>query len=116
MTFAERLRQLRKEKNMTIEEVADAVGLARTTVFRYEKGIITNVPLETYDKLAELFGVCRPYLIGWSDDRSMTMTDVVILPNNTMFLEAYGAMTQEERKTMSDILIKAYYRCQEKKK
>ena len=116
MAFAERLKQLRKEKHMSMDEVAHAVGLTRTTIFRYENGVITNIPLETYDKLAELFGVCRPYLLGWTDDRNMIMSDVVILPNNDMFIQAYRMMTQEERKTLSDILIKAYTRYEESRK
>lgn len=110
MTFAERLKQLRKEKNMTLEQVANAVGLTRTTIYRYETGTITNVPLETYDKLAELFCVCRPYLIGWSDDRNITMSDIVVMFESDAFMKAYESMTREERKTMSDLLIKGYER------
>lgn len=114
MNFAQRLKELRKENKMTLEEVAESIGLTRATIQRYESGKITNVPLETYDKLAALFNVCRPYLLGWSDDRRKTMSEVSILSDNTMFLQAYSAMTEEERKFLSDILIAAYGRYVEK--
>lgn len=112
MTFGERLRQLRKEKGMTLDNVAESVNLTRPTIYRYEKGIITNVPIETITHLAQLFGVSRPYLMGWSDDRTMTMSEVSILEDNNMFIQAYSMMTQEEREVLSDILIKAYGRYQ----
>lgn len=111
MTFGERLMELRKEKGMTLDSVAKAVGLTRPTIYRYEKGIITNVPIETVTKLARLLGVSRPYLMGWSNDRQMTMSEVSILADNNMFVQAYGAMTKEERELLSDILIAAYARC-----
>lgn len=113
MNFAQRLKELRKENRMTLEEVAESIGLTRATIQRYESGKITNVPLETYDKLAALFDVCRPYLLGWSDDRKKNMSEVSILSDNKMFVQAYSMMTEEERKVLSDLLIKAYSRYQE---
>lgn len=112
MSFADRLRELRKENNMTLDEIGRAIGVGRATIYKYEHGIITNIPLDKINKLSAMFGVSKPYLMGWSDDRNLIMSDVVILPDNDMFLQAYGAMTHEERKTMSDILIAAYARYQ----
>ena len=114
MTFAERLRELRTEKNLTLEEVGQILGVGRSTIYKYEHGIITNVPMETYDKLSELFGVCRPYLLGWSDNRELNMSEVNMLSKDTMFLKAYTMMTDDERKRLSDLLITGYGRYQEK--
>ena len=116
MTFGQRLKQLRKEKGMTLEDVAGNIGVTRATIQRYETGKITNVPLETYDKLAALFGVCRPFLLGWTDDRGATMSDVSIMSDSSTFVQAYSALTQEERKLLSDILIIAYGRYLDGKK
>lgn len=53
----------RKAKGMTQEEVADLLGVHRTTYNRYEKGL--RAPdLETVTKLAELFEVTTDYLLG----------------------------------------------------
>lgn len=69
MTFGERLKELRKEKRMTLDEVAQSVGLTRTTIFRYEKGTIKNIPPDMIHRMAELFGVTQPYIMGWTDER-----------------------------------------------
>ena len=71
MTFAERLKQLRHEKGMSLENVADAIGISKVTVHRYETGEIANVPLKKVHELANLFHVTRPYIMGWTDDRNV---------------------------------------------
>ena len=69
MTVGERIKQLRKENNMTLEEVAAQIGVGRATVLKYETGAIANIPTERVHQLANLFKVTRPYLMGWTDER-----------------------------------------------
>ena len=37
-TFAERLKELRKEKQLTVEQLAQNIGSAKSTISRYENG------------------------------------------------------------------------------
>lgn len=61
-TLALKLKQLRREKNVTSEEVAIAIGIKPATYRRYE--IDTNPKRETFVKLAEYFDVSIDYLVG----------------------------------------------------
>ena len=70
MTFADRLKELRAEKGMSLDEVARHIGCGRANIYKYEHGIITNVPPDRVHQLANLFGVTRPYMMGWTDDRN----------------------------------------------
>ena len=70
MTFAERLRALRTEKRMSLDDVAKHIGCGRANIYKYEHGLVTNVPPERVHQLANLFGVSRPYIMGWTDDRA----------------------------------------------
>lgn len=49
--MAQRIRQLRKEKKLTLEQVARAVGVEKSTVRKWETGAIANM---RWDKLAAL--------------------------------------------------------------
>lgn len=69
MTTGERLKKLRKENRMTLEDVAKEIGVSRATVLKYENGVITNIPTNRVHQLANLFKVSRPYLMGWTDER-----------------------------------------------
>lgn len=68
MTFAERLHDLRLQNGMSMNDIAEYIGVQRATVYKYEHGFITNIPPDKVHKLANLFGVTRPYMMGWTDD------------------------------------------------
>lgn len=58
-----RIAELRKDRGLTIQQVADGIGVSNGTISRYEKG--TREPkLETWVKLADFFGVSVSYLQG----------------------------------------------------
>ena len=50
--LARNLKKLRKEKKLTLEEIAAALGTSKQTIHRYENGIISNVPAEKVEALA----------------------------------------------------------------
>lgn len=60
-TTALRLRQLRAARNMSQQEVADALGITRTAYNKYENGVIQ--PTRTAKKLARLFGVSIDFIL-----------------------------------------------------
>lgn len=64
--LAIKLKDLRKEKGVSSEEVANAIGVKSSTYRRYE--IDTNPKKETYLALAKYFGVTVDYLMGVESD------------------------------------------------
>lgn len=58
-----RIKQLRKEKGLSLQQVADAVGVGNNTISRYETGK-REPKLETWQSLADFFNVSVPYLQG----------------------------------------------------
>ena len=65
MTIGQRIKQLREDANLTQEAVAKRIGVATQTIFKYEKEIVTNIPLENIQKLADVFGISPAALMGW---------------------------------------------------
>ena len=64
--LAKRLRELRKSRGLTLEELAVAVGTSRQTIHRYENGTISNVPPERVMALATALDTTPAELMGWS--------------------------------------------------
>ena len=62
------LKRLRRERGMTLEELAQAVGTSKQTVQRYESGVITNVPTERIVALADALGTTPAHLMGWAEE------------------------------------------------
>ena len=68
-TKAERLKWLRKYRSrITLEELAKKVGLSKATVQRYENGIITNIPSDKIELLAEALETSPGFIMGWEND------------------------------------------------
>lgn len=64
--FAERLKELRKEENMTLKQVSDAIGVSINTVSRWERE--ERLPnIENIVALAKLFKISADYLCGLVD-------------------------------------------------
>lgn len=62
-----RIKQLRKDKNMTLVELGKQVGLPKGTLSRYESG--SREPKEpTWQALANFFNVSVPYLQGIDEE------------------------------------------------
>lgn len=60
--FAERLRELRRQKNLSQTELGKLVGVHYTHIGRYERGI-SKPAAETLNRLANVLGVSGDYLI-----------------------------------------------------
>lgn len=66
--LGKRLKDLRKEKGLTQQQVADRVWVSKAVVSSYEIG--TRTPsYEVLIKLAKLFGVSTDFLLGVSPKR-----------------------------------------------
>jgi transcriptional regulator with XRE-family HTH domain len=62
-SIADRLRALRSEKGVNQETVAEAVGISRVGLARYETG--QRIPvLKIAARLADYYGVSVPHLLG----------------------------------------------------
>ncbi len=67
MNMSERLKNRRKELNLTMFEVAQKVGVSEATVSRWESGNIANMRRDKIEKIADALNVSPGYLMGWEE-------------------------------------------------
>ena len=65
---SERLQALRKARGYSQQDVANLIGVGRTTYLKYENG--DNKPTRKINELARLFQVSTDYLLGNADSPS----------------------------------------------
>ena len=70
-----RLKELRKEKKLTQEELARDIGVSKITILRWENGERQIKP-DKAQRLADYFGVSVGYLLGYDDITKVNVTDV----------------------------------------
>ena len=68
--MAQRIKELRQAKGLTLEQVADVVGVGKSTVRKWETGMIANMKRDKIADLAKALGTTPAYLMGWEDDES----------------------------------------------
>lgn len=59
-----RLRQAREEKDISLEEAGNKVGVNKSTVLRWENGMTEKFKIPTLEILAEFYGVNPSWLMG----------------------------------------------------
>ena len=74
-----KLHDLRKQNNMTLEEVGNAVGVGKSTVRKWETGEIANMRRDKISKLAEALHTTPAYLMGWDESLSVAAVRVPVL-------------------------------------
>lgn len=63
-----RIKELRKEKKLTQQDVADAMGISRRGFQKWENGDSQLKP-EKAKQLADFFGVSVGYLLNYSNSK-----------------------------------------------
>ena len=63
-----RIKELRILSGMSQEELGRRVGVQRAAINKYEKGTVTNIPIQTIEKMAQVFDVSPTYIVGWNGD------------------------------------------------
>jgi transcriptional regulator with XRE-family HTH domain len=65
--MAQRIKKLRQEKGLTLEQVAEVVGVGKSTVRKWETGMIANMRRDKIADLAKALGTTPAYLMGWNE-------------------------------------------------
>ena len=68
MSVGKRIKDRRLELKMSVDELARCLNKNRTTIYRYEKGDIENLPIDILEPLAKALDTTPAYLMGWGDD------------------------------------------------
>ena len=68
MTIAEKIRQLRKQADLTQTELGEMLGVKKNAVSKWECGRVEDIPAGKIKAMARIFGVQPSYLIDEGTD------------------------------------------------
>ena len=85
MDIGERIKEIRRTRGLSVEEVADKLAVSVSTLYRYENSSISKIPIGVIDKLCSILGVTTSELMG-----NEAQADADELP--TSFVNAEQAM------------------------
>lgn len=73
MEIYEKIKKRREDLGLTMEEVAQALGVNRTTISRYESKEISKISIDVIPALAKVLQVSPAYLMGWEDTEDIEL-------------------------------------------
>lgn len=101
MTFGEKIKALRLERGMTLEQVGDIVGVGKSTVRKWESGQIANMRRDKIALLAKALGVTPGYLMGWDKPVDMFAVKDGVAQNFTA-AEKVAEAAQQAREELAE--------------
>lgn len=116
MTTGERLKLRRKEIGFSAEKVADQLGVSPATIYRYEKGDIEKVPVDSLAELAKILQTTPAYLMGWESQADQAeINDLLaqIQASEEKEQSRIAEMIQDFKKLNDDGKVKALERVHE---
>lgn len=92
MTVGERIKFLREKLNISQVDFADKINVSKQTLYKYENNIITNIPSDKIEAIADISNVSPAYIMGW---------DTAELPSNiekmTTTVEKWDILNNDKR-------------------
>ncbi len=103
-----RIREGRLARDMTQEDLARLIGTTKQNVYKYETGIITNIPLDKLEEIARVLGMDPAALCGWSEPVLVSATlpagGITLTDEEKLLVLAYRAATPSAQEIAMEVL------------
>ena len=98
-----RIKELRKAKGLTLEEVGDMVGVGKSTVRKWETGIIANMKRDKIAALAKALDTTPAYLMGWKEEEK-TPEKIKLNEGEEMLLDLFRRIPVESQPMVLEMI------------
>lgn len=105
MTVGERIKFKRKEIGMTQEQLAIKTRTTKQTIYKYENGIVTNIPLDRLELIANGLGCSSAWLMGWTEKQNGQSIDSNKLSDaDAKILELFHKVPLDKREAVIQMI------------
>lgn len=110
MTVGERIKNLREKKGYTLEELGEKIGVGKSTVRKWENGMIKNMRRDKIQALAEVLGCSPLYILGYGDDDDLFPTskskdDDAQNERVEKFANLYSQLSEDEQILVHNMIL-----------
>ena len=98
-----KIKELRKEKNITVADLAKELGISQSMLTNYENGNGTPRDESIWEKLSQIFGVSKSHVMGLTTDIE---TANKVKPLKVVVDMSQPVSIQPKNQTDLDVLLK----------
>jgi transcriptional regulator with XRE-family HTH domain len=101
MNIGDRIKNKRLKLDINQNDLAEKIGVSKQTLYKYENSIVTNIPSDKIELLAQYLHCSPEYLMGWTDEskNNYSLTNLEI-----EHIEKYRAVDDTTRTIVDTIL------------
>ena len=101
--FSQKIKDLRLKQGMTLEQVGNIVGVGKSTVRKWETGMIANMKRDKIALLAQALGTTPAYLMGWNDDKKTNAPDLKLTEGEELLLNLFRQIPEDQQKVFLEM-------------
>ncbi|MBQ3476997.1 MAG: helix-turn-helix transcriptional regulator [Clostridia bacterium] len=102
MTMGERIRILREQSGLTMEQLGERIGVQKSAIKKYENGTVENIKRSTIKTMASIFGVSPSYLMFGEEIEEKTAPAIKPDPERENVIRLFAALTEENQRRLLD--------------
>ncbi len=95
MSVQDIIKRRRLELDLTLKQVAKALGVSEGTVSRYESGEIQNMGIDKIEALSRVLRCSPGYLMGWEDTANPSSNE-----EEKLLLDTYRKLNRDGRRRL----------------
>lgn len=104
MTMGERIRILREQSGLTMEQLGEKIGVQKSAIKKYENGTVENIKRSTIKTMASIFGVSPSYLMFGEEIEEKTAPAIKSDPEREEFARLFASLEPENRERILDLM------------
>lgn len=104
--MAQRIKELRHSRGLTLEQVAEVVGVGKSTVRKWETGMIANMRRDKIADLAKALGTTPAYLMGWNenDENNNSPTEPALSEGEAKLIELFRQVPEDKQQLVLQMI------------
>lgn len=92
MEIKDIIRKRREELNLTYEQLGNMIGVGKSTVRKWETGMIENMRRDNIVALAKALSISPAIIMGWGNDDAEEKANIKLSKEETTLLENFNKL------------------------
>lgn len=105
-TVGDRIKEQRELNGISQVELSERIGVSKQTLYKYENNVVTNIPSDKVQAVANVLNISPSYLMGWEDNLSSENADIIpdLMSDKELFdsVKKLTELNKEHQQTIFD--------------
>ena len=110
MSIGAKIKELREARNMSLDDVAKLCGTTRQAIYKYENGIVTNIPYDRILLLSKALNTTPAILLGFSsngEENKISLDGLELTEGEIAFIRLLRRVPAEDKPVVIEKILSA---------